>query len=286
MTRREQPGNGARDAGDQRVRGAARQGDGEAVDVDDVDDGPAFAAACAPLIGALGSGFMSSSQAKAMSKELGMSGRQAYMLGRGGVLGDVDADVVTAAFGFWPADVIREIWESARAIADVRTARDAFMATCRAWGRVHYADLTGKQATRLAELLAWVVDGTDVAGLPLYAGWRAVALPVDDLEQVAQLLHVLREYRGGVHLMAVVGSGITPLQAVLAGPGGQAGAAVLGWEAPFEDIRDVAVARAQAEALTDSLVSVSFDALGHDERIELLALLGAASQAAFGPSAA
>jgi len=256
------------------------------VDVVDVDDGSAFAAACAPLIGALGSGFMSSSQAKAMSQELGMSGRQAYLLGRGGVLGDVDADVVTAAFGFWPADVIREAWDAGRALADVRTARAAFAATSHAWGRVHYADLGGKDAARLAELLAWVVDGTDVAGLPLYAGWRAVALPDDDLERVAQLLHVLREYRGGVHLIAVMASGITPLQAVLAGPGGQSGASVLGWESPFEDIRDIALARAQAEALTDVIVSVSFDVLGHDERVELLALLGAASRAAFPPQPA
>ncbi len=251
----------------------------------DVDDGPSFTAACAPLISALGGGFMISSQAKAMAKELGLRGRQGYVIGRGSVLGDVDADVITSAFGFWPADIVREAWDAARAVTDVGTARVAYTEACRAWGRERFDDLD--EPARLAELLGWVVDGVDVGGLPLYAGWRAVPLPDDDDEgKLAQLLHVAREYRGGMHLLSVVASGLTPLQAVLAGPGGTGNAGFFGWEEPFEDVSGMVLARSEAEALTDRLVTPAFDVLGHDERLEFLALLQAAAESAFGPSAA
>ena len=151
----------------------------------------------------------------------------------------------------------------------------------RAWGRARLAGLEG--AGRLAELLSWVVDSADVAGLPLFAGWRAVALPDDDLGRAEQLLHVLREYRGGLHLVAVLASGLTPLQAVLAGPGAVGNASFFGWEEPFEDVTGAATARSAAEALTDRLITPAFDVLGHDERVELLTLLESATTTAVTP---
>ena len=247
-----------------------------------VDDGPGFAAACGPLIQELGSGYMISPQARAFSKQHGLRGWQGYFVGRGSVLGDVDADVVTAAFGFFPVDVVREAWEGARTAIDVATAREGYAEVCREWGRARLESFAG--AGRLAELLGWVVDGTDVAALPLFAGWRAVPLPADDLGRMAQLLHVLREYRGGMHLVAVVASGLSPLQAILAGAGGTGNATFYGWEDPFEDVSGLVTARSEAEALTDRLVTPSWDVLGHDERVELLALLTEASALAFPPA--
>jgi hypothetical protein len=250
----------------------------------DVDDGPAFAAACGTLVASLGGGFMISSQAKAFAKDNGLRGWAAYVVGRGSVLGDVDADVVTAAFGFWPSDVVRESWAAGRAAIPLDAARAGYAAACHDWGRQRYADLD--DAGRLAELLSWVVDGCDVAGLPLFAGWRAVDLPADDPARLNQLLHVAREHRGGTHLLAVLASGLSPLQAVLTGPGGTGNASFFGWEEPFEDASGHAMARSQAEVLTNRLIAPAYDVLGHDERVELLELLELASQAAFRPTAA
>ncbi len=250
----------------------------------DVDDGPAFAAAVGSFVSDLGGGFMISSQAKEFGKSNGLRGRQAYVLGRGSVLGDVDADVVTSAFGFWPADIVRESWDAGRAVMPVAAAREGYSAACHDWGIAHYASLDG--AARLAELLEWIVDGTDVAGLPLYAGWRAVPLPDDPLARVAQLMHLLREHRGGLHIVAVVACGLTPLQAILAGKGGPGNATFFGWEEPFEDFSGHLIARSEAEALTDRLVAPAYDVLGHDERVELLDLLQRAADAAYGPDAA
>ncbi|MGD9957515.1 MAG: hypothetical protein AB7O74_04575 [Candidatus Nanopelagicales bacterium] len=250
------------------------------VDVDDAS----FTAVVAPYISSLGGGFMISSQAKAFSKDNNLRGRAAYVLGRGSVLGEVDADVVTAAFGFWPADVVREAWDAGRGVMTPAEALPKYAEACRDWGRTRYAGFD--DAGRLAELLSWVVDGTDVAALPLYAGWRAVELPSDDAGRLSQLLHVLRELRGGMHLVAVVASGLTPLQAVLAGPGGPGNASFFGWEEPFEDVSGHVLARSEAEVLTDKLLTPTLDVLGHDERVELLALLQAATRSAFGPDAA
>ena len=247
----------------------------------DIDDAERFAAACAPLVAQLGGGFMISSQAKAFSKDNGLRGRAGYVLGRGSVLGDVDADVITSAFGFWPADIVREAWESGRAVLGLEAARTGYTEACREWGRVRYADLPNPG--RLAELMSWVLDGCDVAGLPLFAGWRAVELPVDDAGRLNQLLHVAREHRGGVHLLAVVASGLAPLQAVLAGPGGPGNATFFGWEEPFEDVSRAMPTRAAAEQLTDRLMGPAYDVLGHDERVELVSLLHAASAVAFAP---
>jgi hypothetical protein len=83
-----------------------------------------------------------------------------------------------------------------------------------------------------------------------------------------------------------VACGLSPLQAVLSGPGGLGNAAFFGWEEPFEDATGLQLARSEAEALTDRLVSPSWDVLGHDERVELLDLLTAASRVAFAPTAA
>ncbi|WP_460370217.1 helix-turn-helix domain-containing protein, partial [Actinocorallia lasiicapitis] len=61
----------------------------------------------------LGGAFMFSREAKEFGRTTGVEGFIGpYMRGRAGVLGDVDADVVTAAVGFFPADVVRAAWES------------------------------------------------------------------------------------------------------------------------------------------------------------------------------
>ena len=247
-----------------------------------IDDGPAYSAAVGALFASLGGGFMISKQAKAFAVDHRMRGRPAYVLGRGSVLGDVDADVVTAAFGFWPADVVRESWDQGRAVLDVATARERYAEMCRSWGRARLAGLS--DPARLAELLSWVVDGCDVVGLPLFAGWRAVPLPDDDLGAVTEQLHVMRERRGGLHLLAVIACGLTPLQAVLSGPGGTSNATFFGHDEPFEDVSGLTTARSEAEALTDRLAAPAFDVLAHDERVELLNLLREAATKAFPPS--
>lgn len=52
-----------------------------------------------PLVGAAGSAFYVVLETLACGRETGLDGFRFYFLGRGGVLGDVEAPVVASAFG-------------------------------------------------------------------------------------------------------------------------------------------------------------------------------------------
>jgi hypothetical protein len=225
-------------------------------------------------IGALGGAYMISPEAKAAGKAAGYRGWQFYMRGRGGVLGDVDADVVTAALGFLAPTHVRTAWEAGRAVGPVDEAVRTYSATAAAWGRNRLSGADGLD--RLADLLGRVAAAADPAGLPLFAGWRAVPLDDDAPARVVQLAHVLREHRGGAHLVAVLASGLTPLEAVLAGPGGAGNAAFFGWPEPYPQVDEgVRARRATAETLTDALVAPAYATLTDDEAGELSRLLKA-----------
>ncbi|MFD3745613.1 hypothetical protein [Nocardia sp. NPDC058633] len=230
----------------------------------------------------LGGAFMISREARAFGETTGVPGFQgAYTRGRGGVLGDVDADVVTAAFGFFEPGGVRAAWESVPMPA-AEAAVD-YMVACRDFGQRKLAAF--EQSDRLVELLRRVVDAAPSTGLPLFAGWRAMPVPEDGRAAALQLTHVLRELRGGLHLIAVIANGLTPLQAILVagspiydGPGH---AKFLGWTEPFETVTDdMRVRWAAAEKLTDELIAPCFEVLDDAEREELTALMREAHRVA------
>nr|WP_231856046.1 hypothetical protein [Nocardia cyriacigeorgica] len=235
-------------------------------------------AAVNPYIQQLGGAFMFSREAKEYAAETGVDAFFApYTRGRGGVLGDVDASVVTAAFGFFPEESIRTSWESVQMPA--AKAAERYARVCHDFGRRKLGGF--ERAGRLAQLLETVAAAADPAGVPLFAGWRAMPLPEDAPARVMQLTHVLRELRGGLHLIAVRAAGITPLQAVLIsgspindGPGQ---ARWYGWPEPFEEITDEVRERWQrAEAVTDELIEPAFAVLDEGEQAELTELVAAA----------
>jgi hypothetical protein len=252
-----------------------------------MSDTRGIAVAVKDPIGALGGAFMISREAKEYGRRTGFGGWTPYMRGRCGVLGEVDADVVAAAAGFFPPAVVRAAWEAGRDLPADEAAR-RYAAVCQDFGRRKLAGLPEADAGRLAELLEAVVTRADVIGVPLAAGWRAVSLPADARARVVQLAHVLRELRGGLHLVAVLSCGLTPLESVLATrsvltPSGADIARYFGWPEPYaEPSEDVRRRRAEAEERTDALVAPAFAGLGAAESGELVALLGTASKAAFG----
>ena len=223
-------------------------------------------------VGSLGGAFMISRYAKAAAHDLQLAGAwTSYFAGRCGVLGAVHADVVTAALTFYPADVVTAGWDAARAATTPERSTARYTQACHEWGRAKLADFP--DSGRLADLAHTVATAADVAGLPLFAGWRAVTRPGDDHARAAQALHVLREHRGGLHAIAVLAQGLTPLQAILAGPGGEANAAFFGWTPPFEDVSALREDRQAAEARTDTMADRAYAVLDDAEQGELAALL-------------
>ena len=226
-------------------------------------------------VGSLGGMWMLHQEVLGPCREAGYpNGYAYYVTGRGGVLGDVDAAVVSSAFGFFHTSLVRKRWEAGVVVEGARAAAARYGAACAQFGRSRVAGFGGN--ARLAQLAGKAADGADATGLALFAGWRAEPRPPDVDGAVPFLMHVLRELRGSVHLLAVVASGLQPLDAVLAS-GGEAQAALFGWPAPYPAVE--ADAKAPAEALTDTLLAGLYSAvLTEAEAAELAELVNALLQ--------
>ncbi|MFC4059417.1 hypothetical protein ACFOWE_14010 [Planomonospora corallina] len=243
-------------------------------------DPQATAAAVKDAIGGFGGGFMVSRETKALGERTGLDLWPLYFRGRCGVLGEVDADVVCSAAAFFPAEQVRKHWEAGRALP-VDEAVALYAGACQDWGRRRLGAFAG--AARLAELLERVAVSAGVLGAPLFAGWRAVPLPEDAPARATQLMHVLRELRGGLHAVAVLAEGLTPLQAVLLDahvtPRGRISGRDMAlfheWPEPYPELGpEFAERRARAEELTDRLMAPAFAVLDEAESAELAELLG------------
>jgi hypothetical protein len=221
-----------------------------------------------PFVSQLPARFMMDGATYARGGELGYDGLDFYAVGRGGVLGDVDADVVTAAFIFFAPQQVREYWDRARQVGPVDRAAIAFAECASQWGRDHLDDETDH--ARLASLLARVVESAHPGGASLFAGWRALGAPDDSKGRVLFFANALRELRGARHGAAVLAAGISPDVAVhISSP---QMAAFFGWAEPIADLDAYAESWKRADAETDSAFAPAFLVLDADERAELTTL--------------
>lgn len=218
-------------------------------------------------VGKLGGAWMFDAQTGARGRELGLSGWSWYHCARGGVLGDADASVVVAAFGFFPPALQAKAWRKGLVVMPAGQATREYAAACADWGR-----RTLPVSGRLTELLERAMAAAPIAGLPLFAGWRALlqASTETGAGRLALALQVAREHRGGNHLVAVVAAGIPPLQAVVSGRYGTSNAEFFGWPQPWPDPDAAKEAMAQVEQVTDRLVEPAYAALSDGEREELV----------------
>ncbi len=154
-----------------------------------------------PKIGALGAAFYFDKATLATGKELGLDGFRFYVMGRGGVLGDVEPAVVRSAFGYFAPALIEKMWTSGKERIGPREAGRAYLGCAQAFGRARFADMDGLDA--YCEAAATVNEATDEASLPLYAALNAEPLADDAPARAMQLTALLREYRGSAHLAAI-----------------------------------------------------------------------------------
>jgi hypothetical protein len=233
------------------------------------------AAAAKRAVNELGGASGNDPKTMRRAREVGLTGWAFYVAGRGGAMGDVRADTVAAALGFIAPEAVQDGWEAAAMVAPPIEIATENRAECCRWGRENLAGFA--RVARLVELTERIVLGAEIACAPLFAAWRAMPMPEEDLgAQAAVLLHLLREHRGAAHLIAVRASGLTPLEAIIAGPDGEAGATAFGWQPPYPAFEPLVRKRAWAEALTDRIAGEAYRLLDTGERIELVQLLDAA----------
>jgi hypothetical protein len=222
----------------------------------------AAASAVAWPISDFGSRFMLDPSFYAEPAARGFEGIDFYVAGRGGVLGDVDADVVVAAFGFFEPTGVRAAWERARRVMTPTDSAALFVEGCTAWSRPRFTAEVDYAA--VAALGGRIIDAASVTGLALFAAWRAVERPTDPKGAAALTLHVLREMRGGAHVIGETAAGLTPLETLLV-KGGKGTARLFGWQPPFPDVDDKADAWDAGERTTNAIVTSAYAALDADE---------------------
>ena len=182
-----------------------------------------------------------------------------YFAGRGGMLGDVGADVVTSAFGWFEPNAVKAMYSEGIGVAGPRRRRPAWprrtrsgarstTPTWRGWTRSSPSPRSWSTGSRARPSRSSSDGGTPTACES--AAGRA-----------AQLMQILREWRGGIHLVATTAVGLSPLEAILTNEGpGQA--KFFGWPEPFPDFAAIKAKHDEAEEITDRLcASALADAL-------------------------
>jgi hypothetical protein len=230
------------------------------------------AANARPGLASLVGAFAESPQTLRRARVLGLSGWAYHVSARAGALGDVRPETVAAAIGFIASEAVTDGWEGAAKITPpVEVASWHLREMCR-WGVEQLGGFP--RLSRLLELSKRVVTAVDAAALPLFAAWRAMPVPESEPgAQVAFMLHLLHEHRLGIHVVAVRASGLTPLEAIIAGPEGETGAVAFGWQPPYPQAGPIMRRLVWAESVADSLAGQAYAALDRAERIELIGLL-------------
>ncbi|MDA8147760.1 MAG: hypothetical protein M0Z93_03150 [Actinomycetota bacterium] len=222
-----------------------------------------------PKIGVLGSAFYFTPETVARGKELGLDGFRFYFLGRGGVLGNVEPAVVQSAFGYFESGLATKMWSSARertTLTEREVGREYVLAS-QEFGRRNFAGLAGLE--ELCGAAESVVASVHPAGLALYAALAAEPLPDDAPARAMQLVTVLRELRGSIHLLAVVAAGVSPMVAhYYRRPGDFTTFGYSEDDAP-EITGEIEEAMHAVDAHTDRLMAQAFGVLSEPERAAL-----------------
>ncbi|HVA08025.1 MAG TPA: hypothetical protein VNG12_14905 [Acidimicrobiales bacterium] len=173
-----------------------------------------------------------------------------YFAGRGGMLGDVSAEVVRSALGWFEPGAVKAMYEEGAAVSGPTSAAERMAEAHGLWGKKYLSDVKGLD--EIVAVTEELVDGLEGSGIPLFVGWRAAARDADPAGRTAQLMQILREWRGGVHLVATTAVGLSPIEAILTNEGpGQA--KFFGWSEPFPDYGDLRHKHDEAEGMTDRM---------------------------------
>lgn len=218
--------------------------------------------------GDIGASFYFTSETLARGKEIGLDGFRFYGLGRGGVLGDVEAEVVRSAFGYFHPAVIDRIWNSARTIVPPRVAAREYIACAHAHGRSRFAALADLDG--YVDAASAVIAGVEGVSMPLFAGVRAEPVPADVPAAAMHQAMVLREMRGSAHLLALTSVGLAShIAHAIKRPND---IELFGWqdEPPTPDDADRA-AWARAEEITNEVLLPAFAALTDEQAVALVA---------------
>ncbi|MEZ5232424.1 MAG: hypothetical protein R2749_06915 [Acidimicrobiales bacterium] len=202
---------------------------------------------------------------------LGMrTGREFWVVGRAGVIGEAPAEVAVAALAFHAPEHVIEAWEHVPAGLTHFQVSEHYQGQIHRWGDEVISPFDPERMERLDALGRRIIDAAPACLGALFTGWRRMPIPASVGARVALTTHILREMRAAAHINAIVASGITPLDAILAstnapprtGPGY---AEQMGFKGPFRDPEEVRPQRLAAERLTAAILEPYFAVLSGEE---------------------
>lgn len=164
-----------------------------------------------PALGDIGGQFYFTPETVSRGKAAGLDGFRFYIIGRGGVMGDVKAAVVQSAFGYFNPEVVAAMWDSGTEKTPATETAELYWDCGAEHGRSKLADTAGLD--KFCASAEAVIAAADRDGFPLFAGIATMPLADDLPARAYQLCLVLRELRGCAHLAAIRSTGLVPREA-------------------------------------------------------------------------
>jgi hypothetical protein len=213
--------------------------------------------ATAGKIGDIGAAFYFAPDTLQRGKDAGLDGFRFYFLGRGGVLGDVEAGVIRAAFGYFEPGLVEKVWSSAKAIMPPREAARVYISCAHDLGRATFTGLDGLEG--FVDAATTVIGAVEGTSLPLFEAVRCEPVPDDGPAAAMHQAIVLRELRGSVHLLANTACGLESRHAH--GIRRPDEFKMFGYESQIEVTDDDRAKWLRAEQLTDEILVPAYDHL-------------------------
>jgi hypothetical protein len=234
--------------------------------------------AAGAAIGEFGSVFMLHPQTFAGSIAAGYTNPLAgYVAGRGGVLGEATGATVASIFAIFEPGMTAALWDEGVAVRGAAGAAEVYWNQLAEFARSYLSGAEG--LARIAELGEKIITATTGSGLPMYVGWRTMPLADDAPARAAQVMFVLRELRGDVHLNLLSASGVSPVEAHMLGHD-ENYTRMFGWSEPFADGADKKDRYAEVEEATNRRMTEILHAALTAAEIDELARLSTSALAA------
>ncbi len=196
-----------------------------------------------------------------------------YFAGRAGVLGEVETPIVDSTLAIFHPSVVEAMWTGGRAVHGAKGGSELYFRQAGEWANKHLAGVEGLD--RIVELGQKVIDAAPTFGLPLFTGWKNLPAAQDTTGRAMQVMLILRELRGGIHLAAVTAAGLTPQEAHMLNKGAEY-CAFFGWPEPFPATDHLKAKFEEVEEITNNrMATIVGSALSADEAEELAALAAA-----------
>ena len=199
------------------------------------------------------------------------TGREFWVVGRAGVMGNCTAEVAAGELAFHAPDHVHEAWTNIPDAMTPYTVAEHYYGLVLAWGTEALTPVFDHgDLERIDTLGRRIADAAPASLGGLFTGWRAMPQPDDIGARVALTTQVLREMRGAAHINAIISVGLTPLDAILASTNapprtGPAYAERMGFTGPFRDPGEVRAQRLEAEAITARIMETYYEVLSPEE---------------------